>query len=318
MRLFFILFFCNKQNRIYMDTTIQTLFPKLFPYYMTPILPVFTYEPTPSHSSGSRLGKARHTMLPPETSLLLFLQHVHENLHHSWKPSQKACTWRHVACDADQRVVRLIWHYLMLRGNLTWHHLPSTVRYLHLTGNELRGEVELRCLGEEMTNAFLNLNSFAGSLDLGSLPPSMENFFGSQNEFQGELDLTSLPAKLQNLHLGNNRFHGTVDLEHLPRLLRNLHLGDNALSGRISLLRLPRTLHGLYLHGNDFVGGVDVSRLPPYLQELGLQRTRLLPFPEYARLKPAQHMKTGPYEEPRISVGFVTILAVVAVLCHLL
>ena len=156
-----------------------------------------------SADCSTRLGKTRAD-LPVEYALARFLQGI-ENPFPSWNTNITACLWDGIKCNEAQEAISINLIANMLRGELSWIYLPTSVVQLHLYDNIFNGQVTIEHLSRKL-----------------------ERLNGSYNEFSGTLNLTDLPHTIEWLNLCSNNLSGEVALNALPVTLKFFSLSRNA------------------------------------------------------------------------------------------
>ncbi|XP_057797501.1 receptor-like protein 7 [Salvia miltiorrhiza] len=177
------------------------------------------------------------------------------------------------------------------------YHIPSSLVWLHLQSNQLKGELHLRIPpASQLTELSLANNSLSGSiptslcsdtrlevLDLsgnrlsGSIPPCLlENISEldlSQNNISGSIpDNFPMDCRLQYLDLNNNTLEGKIpkSLERCERL-EFMNVGNNNITDSFPCMLSSTWLLVLILHSNRFYGEVRCQNMSwPYLQILDI------------------------------------------------
>ena len=171
-------------------------------------------------------GKSRLQLHPDEVILTQFLQDA-KGTDPTWNANTPIEKWGSVMCSEDGRVVRLFWHGLGLRGNLSYRFLPDTLAYIDLRSNELGGTVDLSVFPQGLWSLALGHNRHTGELDFTHLPVALRNLDLSYNRFCGRLILSDLPPRLGALNLRHNDFSSVLDVSSLSRRLASLDLCSN-------------------------------------------------------------------------------------------
>ena len=194
-----------------------------------------------------RRGRVDASLLPQEVALWQFTENL-KSRHPTWRLTERSflrtlnvspCTWKGTICDENQIVRILSWCYLphyTMEGNLSWVHLPRTVRSVTAADQKLRGGIDLAFLPSELQSLDVRKNHLDGPIVLSSLPPDMEELNLSENQFDGTIDLSALPINMKFLDLSSNLLIGKIELtEVLPKTLRRLSLQDNRFFGTVDL-----------------------------------------------------------------------------------
>lgn len=121
-----------------------------------------------------------------------------------------------------------------LRGQL-YKELPSLLRVLNLTSNELSGALPPKWSGanslESLLLAFNQLDALPQKV---ALPEAALTVDFSHNRLEGNLSGLTLPANLTVLRLSGNKLQGALPQDWLlPSSLVELALDSNALSGMV-------------------------------------------------------------------------------------
>ena len=177
--------------------------------------------------SSVSAGRIRGSILPVEYEFSQFIDNI-SNPPYSWSTQTPGCSWFGVVCFQN-RVERLQWAGLRLKGNLLWRFLPPSLtiidlgRYVRLD-NELSGELEFNYFPSVLEYAYLDHNKFSGSLDLGHLPQSLLYLTVAYNAFQGEVEFGVLPPNIERLYLQGNDISGMIRADDLPASLITISL----------------------------------------------------------------------------------------------
>ena len=179
-----------------------------------------------------RLGKVK-APLPPEYALALFIKDI-ENPHSTWSANTSACEWFGVSCNEARKPIH--YDYVtfqffgpflftewrattgVLRGQLSWAHLPDSVERLSVPRNDLSGGISVKDLPRSMLALILFGNQFSGELDLEALPGAIGVLDVKSNNLEGFVNMDRLPAGLLHLNLSNNfKLRGVCRESLLPR-----------------------------------------------------------------------------------------------------
>lgn len=205
--------------------------------YYLPCLLFLLFSASPSLSSNSE-GNALHALRSRFSDPLNVLQ--------SWDPSLvNPCTWFHVTCDSNNRVIRLD----LGNSNMTGSLGPELgelkhLQYLELYRNNIEGKIP-----EE----FGNLKNLV-SLDL------------YENRFEGEIPKCFAKLKsLRFLRLNNNRLTGSIPRE-LASLsnLKVFDVSNNDLCGTIPIEGPFINFPFQSFDNNSRLNGPELQGLVPY------------------------------------------------------
>ena len=93
--------------------------------------------------------------------------------------------WKGVIIESGE-VVGIAWNGFKLSGSLHLQWLPSSVRKLVVSWNNLTDTLDLASLPTAMENLFLGFNAFTGSIGLERLPKRMNNLDVSYNQLSAD------------------------------------------------------------------------------------------------------------------------------------
>ena len=130
-----------------------------------------TFVLTMNRSCISRPGKTRGVGMPQEYELAQFTRSM-LNLHNSWNTSTTACNWSGVKCDKDERIIKLKWYERRISGKACWEYLPSHLKDVDVSSNQLEGSLDLTCLPSGLERFDVSKNGLSGSVTLHALPLS--------------------------------------------------------------------------------------------------------------------------------------------------
>lgn len=158
-----------------------------------------------SNSEGDALHAFRRSLLDPD------------NVLQSWDPTLvNPCTWFHVTCDRNNRVIRVDLGNSNLSGRLVPElGMLEHLQYLELYKNNITGNIL-----EELGNLknLISLDLYSNNLN-GEIPQSLGNLKSlvflrlNNNRLTGQIprELTSLP-NLKVLDISSNDLCGTIPI----------------------------------------------------------------------------------------------------------
>ncbi|PKA49782.1 Somatic embryogenesis receptor kinase 1 [Apostasia shenzhenica] len=168
------------------------------------------------------------------------------NVLQSWDPTLvNPCTWFHVTCDDQNRVIRLD----LGNSNISGHLVPHLGRLKHLQYLELYRNNFSGKIPEELGNLknLISLDLFGNKLE-GEIPKSFANL-----------------KKLRFLRINNNRLTGSIPRE-LTTLsnLRVFDVSNNDLCGTIPVVGPFSKFSWQSYENNSRLSGPELQGLAPY------------------------------------------------------
>ena len=173
------------------------------------------------------------------------------------------CTSSGITCDANERVVSIVWNAKSLNGTLNGSILPDKLESLYLEDNSIIGELPIS-YPDTLKGIYLQNNLITGVLNMSSFSTNMTEIYLTQNSLTGSVPNFSHMVYLTALGVDKNSLNGTLG-EFAPNLI-GFYAGTNNLVG--SIPSLPITLQKLYLELNSLSG--NMASIPASLKDLSI------------------------------------------------